>query len=190
MDAEIGTLLAELDPAIYVIDCLPNMDAKTVAEPPGRWWRRSARPGRQTPILRWRSNLRGCIPDRGQAPQERGGRAALRKAYEELVAAGDRHLAYLPGEKLLAADGEERWTLAPRRTWASCIRRTRFRRRWNRCSTADGAGAAGNDPVGPAMKILQGELRLGGHNPEKRKGKLVLTSREERWRVGRWVRCW
>ena len=34
-------------------------------------------------------------------------RAALRKAYDSLVEAGDPHLAYLPGDKLLAEDGDD-----------------------------------------------------------------------------------
>src|SRR5690606_21529276 len=32
MELEVGRLLAELDAAVYVIDCLPNMDAKEVTE--------------------------------------------------------------------------------------------------------------------------------------------------------------
>jgi hypothetical protein len=32
MEAELATLLAELDPAVYVVDCLPNMTAKLVSE--------------------------------------------------------------------------------------------------------------------------------------------------------------
>src|SRR5262249_47739 len=34
-------------------------------------------------------------------------RAALHKAYDALVAAGDKHLAYVNGETMLAADGED-----------------------------------------------------------------------------------
>ena len=43
-----------------------------------------------------------------EAKQRRhtNGRAALRKTFDELVAAGDANLAYLPGEHQLAADGE------------------------------------------------------------------------------------
>ena len=108
MDADIGALLAELDPAVYVIDCLPNMDAKTVAQrtAPLVAAIRKSRP--TTPIL--------LVEDRtyadaflieSKARKNAQSRAALREAYDALIAAGDRHLAYLSGEKLLAPDGED-----------------------------------------------------------------------------------
>jgi len=150
MDAEIGTLLAELDPAIYVIDCLPNMDAKTVAERTGPLVARSAKTRPTTPIL--------LVEDRtyadaflieGKAPQERGepGRRCGRRT-RSWWRRGIGILLTCRGRSCWLRMGRIRWTARTRRTWASCIRRTRFRRRWNPLLHADGAGAAGNDPVG------------------------------------------
>lgn len=107
MEAELATLLAELDAAVYVIDCLPNMDGKEVSERAAPFVRalRKARP--QTPIL--------LVEDRSYtdaflvtARRERNAasRAALRHACEQLRAEGVRNLHYLPGEQLLGQDGE------------------------------------------------------------------------------------
>jgi lysophospholipase L1-like esterase len=107
MDPEVGALLGEIDAAAFVIDCLPNMGPQAVAERAENLVRtiRKARP--TTPIL--------LVEDRTQSnaflleAKTRGSaasRAALRAAYDALVAAGDANLAYLPGDGLLADDGE------------------------------------------------------------------------------------
>src|SRR5207248_2870477 len=51
MDPEMASLLAELDAAVYILDCLPNLSAKEVAERTEPFVRilRKARP--QTPIV-------------------------------------------------------------------------------------------------------------------------------------------
>jgi len=107
MDPEVGVLLAELDAAVYVIDCLPNMQADAVAartEPLVRQLR-AARP--KTPIV--------LVEDRtyanawliaGQRQRHATSRAALRTAYERLKAAGVEGLSYVKGETLLGADDE------------------------------------------------------------------------------------
>jgi lysophospholipase L1-like esterase len=108
MDPEMGALLGEVDAAAFVIDCLPNMNAEAVAARAGELVRtiRKTRPA--TPIL--------LVEDRTHAdaflrpPTAQGTaakRAALRKAFDALVAAGDKNLAYLPGDGLLGADGED-----------------------------------------------------------------------------------
>jgi hypothetical protein len=100
-------LLAELDAAVYLIDCLPNMNAAQVEERTGPLVQtlRQARP--DTPIV--------LVEDRSYAnavllpgPRERNAssRAALKKVYEKLVADGVKGLHYLPGNKLLGDDGE------------------------------------------------------------------------------------
>ena len=107
MESAVGALIAELDPAVYVIDCLPNMTADDVAtrtEPLVRQLR-AARP--RTPILlvedRTMTYARFVQSERdGHA----GRRAALRRAYENLRHAGVRNLSYLEGEGLLGGDGE------------------------------------------------------------------------------------
>lgn len=108
MEPEVAALLAELDPAVYVIDCLPNMQAGQVAERAGPLVRTIRKAHPETPIL--------LVEDRtyadaflmeGKRRRSEESRAALRKVYDGLVAGGEKHIAYLPGEGLLAADGED-----------------------------------------------------------------------------------
>jgi lysophospholipase L1-like esterase len=107
MEAEVGALLAELDAAVYVIDCLPNMNAEMVAaraEPLVRQLRR-ARP--DTPIVlvedRAFTNT-PFLPER-QA-HHAANRAALAAAYERLTDGGGTGLYYVDGDLLLGDDGE------------------------------------------------------------------------------------
>lgn len=108
MEPEVGALLAELDPCVYVIDCLPNMVEKEVAERAAPLVRqlRAARP--DTPIVlvedRTYANT-WIIPDK-QA-RHAGSRKALRAAFDELTAAGVQRLSYLEGETLLGADRDD-----------------------------------------------------------------------------------
>lgn len=108
MEAEVAELLAEIDAAAYVIDCLPNCTAAEVAErtAPLVATLRKTRP--LTPIV--------LVEDRTYAnaflvaAQERrnaSSRAALKAEYEKLLAAGDKNLHYLRGDTLLGADGED-----------------------------------------------------------------------------------
>lgn len=108
MEPELATLLAELEPAVYVLDCLPNMAPKDVADrvEPFVATLRKARP--ETPILlvEDRSYANGFLVA-GQRQRNEGNRQALRAAYERLVKAGVKNLHYLPGEELLGHDGED-----------------------------------------------------------------------------------
>ena len=107
MDAEVGALLAELDPCAYVIDCLPNMQAGAVAdrtEPLVRQLR-AVRP--ETPILLVEDRTYTYAPFRKSARDRHAtSRAALRQAYDSLLSAGVGNLHYLEGEPLLGDDGE------------------------------------------------------------------------------------
>ena len=107
MEPEMATLFAELDPAVYVLDCLPNMSAAEVTErfEPFVEVLRKAHP--ETPIL--------IVEDRSYtdsfliaAKRQRNtdSRAALRAAFKRLTSAGTKHLTYLAGEDLLGDDGE------------------------------------------------------------------------------------
>lgn len=107
MEPEVADLLAELDPALYVIDCLPNMAADMVAERAEPLVRklRAARP--DTPILLVEDRTYGYAAFRESArDQHRASRAALRTAYENLRRSGVPGLEYLEGEDLLGSDGE------------------------------------------------------------------------------------
>ncbi len=107
MESEVGDLLCELDPCVYVIDCLPNMqgsDVEARTEPLVRQLRK-ARP--KTPILLVEDRTYTYSPFRKSARERhRASRAALQGAYEKLTAAGVKNLHYLEGAKLLGDDGE------------------------------------------------------------------------------------
>jgi len=107
MESEVGSLLAELDPCAYVIDCLPNMDHTMVAERAAPLVRqlRTAHP--DTPIL--------LVEDRSfaNAPffpfrqlHHRDSRAAFKAAYQELLDSGVEGVHYLHGEGLVGFDAE------------------------------------------------------------------------------------
>jgi len=107
METEVASLLTEIDAAVYVIDCLPNISAKDVLArtKPCVAILRKAHP--KTPIL--------LVEDRsysdsfllaGKRERNRTSRQALRKMYEELKAAGDDNLYYLKGDHLLGDDNE------------------------------------------------------------------------------------
>ncbi len=107
LEAEMAELLAELDVAVYVIDCLPNVTEKDAAartEPLVRILR-ERRP--DTPIL--------LVEDRSytdafllasKRQRNASSRAAFRAAFDRLQAAGVKQLYYLTGEDLLGDDGE------------------------------------------------------------------------------------
>lgn len=107
MDESVGALLAELNAAVYVIDCLPNMQAATVAERTAPLVRQLRKAQPKTPILlvedrtyayaRWRKSLR----DRHVASRQ-----ALSDAYKQLRSEGIGGLHYLEGDTLLGKDDE------------------------------------------------------------------------------------
>ncbi|MBN2376612.1 MAG: SGNH/GDSL hydrolase family protein [Sedimentisphaerales bacterium] len=106
MEKEVAQLLAELDPCVYVIDCLPNMNAQLVTERTEPLVKiiRQARP--DTPIVlvedRTYSNA-AFFP--AKQKHHAANRAALRQAYENLLAAGFKNLHYVEGQNLLGSDG-------------------------------------------------------------------------------------
>jgi lysophospholipase L1-like esterase len=93
MEPDMADLLAELDPAAYVLDCLPNMTAEMVAERVGPFVHRlrAARP--HTPIL---------LMEHPINPKSNAGNVALRKVFAALQAEGVRDVHLLSGESLLA----------------------------------------------------------------------------------------
>ncbi len=108
MDPEIADLLTELDAAVYVIDCLPNMNADQVAsrtEPLVRTLRK-ARPDVPIVLAEDRTYPNAFLVKRNRLSNETC-RTALRAAYERLKADGVTRLVYLPGDTQLGADGED-----------------------------------------------------------------------------------
>ena len=107
MEPELGTLLSELDPAIYVVDCLPNMTPEQVGERVEPFVHQLREARGETPIL--------LVEDRTFTNEwiksnvleyHRRRRRELRRAFESLVRQGVPGLHYLEGDGLLGDDGE------------------------------------------------------------------------------------
>ena len=107
MDESVGDLLGRVDAACYVIDCLPNMDAKLVAERcvPLVKQLRAARPTTPIVLVEDRRFTNEWILPAKRAFHD-ANHAALRAAFERLEADGVEHLVYVPGDGLLGDDGE------------------------------------------------------------------------------------
>lgn len=107
MEPEMATLLAELDPAVYVLDCLPNMGAQEVAERVEPFVRtlRAARPSTPIVLVEDRNYTDGFLVASKRERNE-ASHAALRAAFERLVGDSVKELHYLSAEALLGDDGE------------------------------------------------------------------------------------
>ena len=107
MEAEVAEVLAELDPCVYIVDCLPNMAGDLVRErayPLVQILRRS-RPDTPIVLVEDRTYANTWIRPDARKRHDTS-RAALREAYERLVQEGVRGLTYVEGENLLGDDGE------------------------------------------------------------------------------------
>jgi lysophospholipase L1-like esterase len=105
MEPEMAQLVAELDAAVFVIDCLPNMVAAEVAErvEPLVQILRKAHP--QTPIVLAEDRTYGnAFLVESSRQRNETSRGALAKAYENLKAAEVPELHYLPGDDQLGDD--------------------------------------------------------------------------------------
>ncbi|MEZ6127724.1 MAG: SGNH/GDSL hydrolase family protein [Planctomycetaceae bacterium] len=108
LEKEVGQFLVELDPAVYVLDCLPNMVAAEITERTGPMVNqlRSAHPGIPIVLVEDRTYPSSwLVPSR----QERNdtSRAAFRAAYQKMRDDGIENLFYVDGETLLAADRDD-----------------------------------------------------------------------------------
>lgn len=107
MEPAVGDLLTELDAAVYVIDCCPNLgpdDTAKLTEPLVKQLR-AARP--DVPIILVedrRYTDAWLLTSKGQ--RNDGNHKALKAAYDKLIAAGEKHLYYIPGDDLLGDDNE------------------------------------------------------------------------------------
>lgn len=107
MDLELAPIFGELDAALFVIDCLPNMGANAVTKKtvPFVTALREARPG--VPILLVEDRSFTNTPFRRSRRQHHeASRRALRLGFEKLIAGGMERLHYLEGANLLGHDGE------------------------------------------------------------------------------------
>jgi hypothetical protein len=107
MEPEMAALLAELDPGVYVIDCLPNLVAEEIREraKPLVQTLRAARPATPIVLVEDRT-LQDAFLLEGGLEHHVQSRAALRAAYESLLQEGVKQLHYIEGEHLLGDDGE------------------------------------------------------------------------------------
>lgn len=108
MEPEVGELLAELNPSVYVIDCLPNMVGTEVAARAENLVSQLRAARKTTPIVlvedRTYANT-PFLPDRQQRHEQ--SRAAFRNAFNALQKAGVSGLSYVDGETLLGADRDD-----------------------------------------------------------------------------------
>jgi lysophospholipase L1-like esterase len=107
-EPEVAKLLAELDPAVYVLDSLPNLEVAEVAErmEPFVKTLRAAHP--TTPIILV-ENVTYSNAGFVQARQAKvtGANELLRKLYEKMKGAGDKNVYYVPTTRLFGTDGED-----------------------------------------------------------------------------------
>jgi len=107
MDAAVGEFLTRLDAAVFVIDCLPNMNAQQVRERTGLLVEqlRAAHPTTPIILVEDRRNTNSWIlPARNQHHDDN--HAALAKSFAELRKDGVEKLFYIEGDRLLGADGD------------------------------------------------------------------------------------
>ena len=107
LEPELARLLGEVDASVYVLDCLPNMTGKVVAERAEPFVRllREARPDTPIVLVEDRSYASAFLVA-AQKQRNADSRAALKAAHTRLVQAGIGGLTYLPGDDLLGDDGE------------------------------------------------------------------------------------
>lgn len=107
MHTAVGTLLEQIDAAVFVIDCLPNMNADLVREkcPPLVRQLRAKHPG--VPILlvedRRKANA-WIVPARER--HHDANHEALRECFDQLQRDGLADLHYLSGDDLIGDDSE------------------------------------------------------------------------------------
>jgi lysophospholipase L1-like esterase len=107
-EPEVAKLLAELDPAVYVIDSLPNLSVAEVAErvEPFVKTLRNAHP--TTPVILVENvTYSNAAFVEARRTKVVDANELLRKLHAKLKAAGDKNVYYVPTSKLLGADGED-----------------------------------------------------------------------------------
>jgi hypothetical protein len=108
MEPELAELLAELDPAVYVIDCLPNLGAEEIRDrvEPLVQKLRAAHPDTPILLVEDRTMQDSFLIQGRMEYYHQKNRAELRAAFTRLQQAGVTGLHYLPGDHLLGEDGE------------------------------------------------------------------------------------
>jgi lysophospholipase L1-like esterase len=108
MEVEVVKFLAELDPAVFVLDCVANTSAQWLTERTGPVVKLLREKHAETPILlveqrAWANSP--IVPSQATSHRERCD--AYRGAYDKLIAEGLKNVHYLTGgDSLIGADGE------------------------------------------------------------------------------------
>ncbi|MBL9095051.1 MAG: SGNH/GDSL hydrolase family protein [Planctomycetaceae bacterium] len=108
MEPALAQLLAEIDADCYVLDTLPNMEAKLVKERAEAFVLalRKAKPNVPIVLVEDRTYADGYwVPSRRE--RNEGSRKEFKAAYKRLLDAGVTGLTYVEGDQLLRADGED-----------------------------------------------------------------------------------
>jgi hypothetical protein len=107
MEPEVAELMAEIDAVVFVLDCLPNISAEDVLArtKPCVAILRKAHPTTPIVLVEDRSYSDAFLVS-SKRQRNLASRKALRSVYEELKSAGDGHLYYLEGARLLGNDNE------------------------------------------------------------------------------------
>lgn len=107
METAVGQFLCELDPSVFVIDCLPNMTPEHVAARTQPLVRQLRAKRKDTPILLVEDRtFAGAWFRESQRQDHERRREALRTACNELRRDGVENLHLLRGETLLGGDSE------------------------------------------------------------------------------------
>ncbi|OGS35119.1 MAG: hypothetical protein A2293_07875 [Elusimicrobia bacterium RIFOXYB2_FULL_49_7] len=107
MEPELARLLSELDPAIYIIDCLPNLQPKEVSERivPFVTILRNARP--LTPILLVDTpDYSNGFLDKSRQDRMLNSRKNLLSEFNKLISQGVPKIYYINGKPFFGEDGE------------------------------------------------------------------------------------
>lgn len=108
MEPEVADLLAELDPDLFVVDCLPNMTADLIAQRTAPLVKRIRQTRPQAPILLVEDRTYGdslfVVPRR---QRNEASRRALQQVYTELTDESIIGLHYLEGAILLGTDRDD-----------------------------------------------------------------------------------
>jgi hypothetical protein len=107
MEPEVVRFVGELDPAVFVLDCLPNMNAQQVSEriAPGVKLLREARPDTPILLVEDRNIQTGFLVEARRTANE-ANHAALRESFAALKTENVAQVYYLEGANLLGDDGE------------------------------------------------------------------------------------
>jgi lysophospholipase L1-like esterase len=107
MEQAVTDCLVDIDAAVFVIDCLPNMNAAEVTANTGPLVATLRKAHPNTPIVLAEDRVYSdAFLKKDRAERNQTNHAALKKVFADLQGT-DKHLVYLPGEHQLGADGED-----------------------------------------------------------------------------------